>query len=582
MYKKTINRVFLVVMALVTALPLILPNTALANTSSDEVEGVKYEFEDGVQNGAKIYTDYTGETEDGQKIDLTGATCSYIGQKGTSTSVNVQVDKAGLYELVVRYAQPFDPVKKVQYLNLNSVNQGEVSFPYTLVWREMSAGIIKLNKGETNIQFDAYWGYTYFDYLIVKPADENIANLKVEKTLVNPNATKEAKSLMSYLVDVYGKHIISGQQEMCGSHNYEASEAEFTYIKEKTGKMPALRGFDFFSYRGSVESWDDYCAERVMEWYKEKNGIPTVCWHWFCPGDIGKTADNSFYTKSTTFSISKGLTPGTEENTALLKDIDFMAQKFKQLQDAGVPVIFRPLHEAEGGWFWWGAEGPEPCVKLYRLLYDKFTNEYKLNNIIWLWTSSTYDTSSKWYPGNDVVDMVGYDKYNAMDGKPNGSAITSTFYSLVKLTDGKKLVTMSENDSIPQVKNLENESAAWLYFCPWYGWHLTGEQNNPVEWLNEIYNSDYCITLDELPNLKTYPTDDQQQQPVLYGDLNGDKNVDSIDFALMKSYLLGQIQKFSVPSNAADLNNDNSIDAIDFSYLKRYLLGDINKFPADT
>ncbi len=575
MYKKTVNKVFLV-MALVILFPLMSSINASASTAS---EGVKYEFEAGIQDGAKIYTDYLGETDDGKKIDLTGASCSYIGQKGTSTSVNVQVEKAGLYELIVRYAQPFDPVKKVQYLNLNSVNQGEVSFAYSLGWREFSAGIIKLNEGANNIEFDAYWGYTFFDYLIVKPADESIANLKVDKTLVNPNATNEAKSLMSYLVDVYGKHIISGQQELCGSHNYEGSEAEFTYIKEKTGKMPALRGFDFMNYRGSVPGWDDYCAERVIEWYKEKNGIPTVCWHWFSPGDIGKSADNSFYTKSTTFSISKALTPGTEENTALLKDIEFMAGKFKQLQDAGVPVLFRPLHEAEGGWFWWGAEGPEPCVKLYRLLYDKFTKEYKLNNIIWTWTSYTYDTSSKWYPGNDVVDIVGYDKYNAMDGKPNGSAIASTFYSLVKLTDGKKLVTMSENDTIPQVSNLENELARWLYFCPWYGWHLTGEQNNPVEWLNEIYNSDYCITLDELPNLKTYP---YTEATILYGDLNGDKSIDSIDFALMKSYLLGSIKEFTVSSKAADLNADDSIDALDFSYLKRYLLGDITIFPAST
>jgi mannan endo-1,4-beta-mannosidase len=64
---------------------------------------------------------------------------------------------------------------------------------------------------------------------------------------------------------------------------------------------------------------------------------------------------------------------------------------------------------------------------------------------------------------------------------------------------------MSENDTIPRVENLKNEMAGWLYFCPWYGWHLTGEQNNPVEWLVEMYNSEYCITLDELPDLKTYP-----------------------------------------------------------------------------
>ena len=83
----------------------------------------------------------------------------------------------------------------------------------------------------------------------------------------------------------------------------------------------------------------------------------------------------------------------------------------------------------------------------------------------------------------------------------------------MQLTGGKKLVAMSENDTIPRVENLINEKAAWLYFCPWYGWHLTGEQNNPVEWLVEIYNSEYCITLDELPDLKTYPITDYTSSP---------------------------------------------------------------------
>ncbi|NMB33523.1 MAG: glycoside hydrolase, partial [Clostridium sp.] len=349
-------------------------------------EGARYEFEEGIHDGAQIYTDHVGENDDGEIFDLTGSTCVFIGQKGTSTSVNVQIDKAGLYEIIVCYAQPYDKNKKVQYLNINGVNQGEVSFPYTLKWRELQAGIVKLEEGINNIQLEGYWGYTFFDYLLVKPADENLTSLKVDKTLVNPNATQEAKALMSYLVDIYGKHILSGQQELCGSHNYEGAEAEFAYIKEKTGKMPAVRGFDFMNYRGNGLMWDDLCAERVIEWYNEKNGIPTLCWHWFSPGDIGKDADNSFYTESTTFSITKALTSGTPENIAMLNDIDFMAGKLKQVQDAGVPILFRPLHEAEGTWFWWGAEGPEPCVELYRLLYDKFTNEYGLNNLIWVWT----------------------------------------------------------------------------------------------------------------------------------------------------------------------------------------------------
>ncbi|NLP13394.1 MAG: glycoside hydrolase [Clostridium sp.] len=592
MYKKTKAKVFLV-LTLASVISLMSFIYAVNAITED---GDKYEFEDGVHNGAQIYTDYIGENDDGDVFDLSGSTCSFLGQKGTSTSVNVEVDNAGLYEIIICYVQPYDKNKKVQYLNVNGSNQGEVSFPYTLNWRELSAGIVKLDGGTNNIELEAYWGYTYFDYMIVKPADESITNLKAPKTLVNPNATQEAKALMCYLVDIYGKHILSGQQELCGSHNYEGSEAEFTYIKQKTGEMPAVRGFDFMNYRGNGLMWDDLCAERVIEWYNEKNGIPTVCWHWFSPGDIGKKADNSFYTESTTFSISKALTPGTEENIALLNDIDFMAGKLNQVQDAGVPILFRPLHEAEGGWFWWGAEGPEPCVELYRLLYDKFTNEYGLNNLIWVWTSYDYETSEAWYPGDDVVDIVGYDKYNAKDGLPNGSAISSTFYNLVKLTGGKKMVTMSENDTIPRVSNLINEKAGWLYFCPWYGWWLTGEQNNPVDWLVEMYQSEYCITLDELPDLKTYPTTSFGTIPtptaipnptptetpkIKHGDLNSDEEIDSTDLTILKRYILRKLNELSVPEEAADLNGDGDVNSTDITLLKRYLLRKIIIFPVD-
>ncbi|HOP93861.1 MAG TPA: glycosyl hydrolase [Acetivibrio thermocellus] len=589
MENKTSIKVFLALM-----LAVLMPVVSCINVSNAVLsDGDKYEFEDGIHKGAQIYTDYVGQNEYGEVFDLTGSTCSFIAQKGTSTSVNVEVDKEGLYEIFICYVQPYDKNKKVQYLNVNGVNQGEISFPFTLKWREISAGIVKLNAGINNIELESYWGYTYFDYLIVKPADESIVELKVPKKLVNPNATKEAKALMSYLVDIYGKHILSGQQEICGSHNYPGSEAEFTYIQEKTGKLPAIRGFDFMNYRGNGLMWDDQCAERVIEWYKEKGGIPTVCWHWFSPGDIGKKADNSFYTESTTFSISRALTPGTEENIALLNDIDTMARKLKQVQDAGVPVLFRPLHEAEGGWFWWGAEGPEPCVRLYRLLYDKFTNEYGLNNLIWVWTSYDYETSAAWYPGDDVVDIIGYDKYNAKDGKPNGNAISSTFYNLVKLTNGKKLVAMTENDTIPRVSNLVNEKAGWLYFCPWYGWWLTSEQNNPVDWLVEMYQSDYCITLDELPDLKNYPISDYEDsnpdpsptptQPpkITYGDLNGDGKVNSTDLTIMKRYILKNFDKLAVPEEAADLNGDGRINSTDLSILHRYLLRIITSFPVE-
>lgn len=491
--------------------------------SAAETDVLKYEFEDGATSGGAFYSSESDIPKD--KIPegadfsgFSGGGFAYLDQKGTTLSVEVDVPKAGLYELGICYCEPSDPNKKVQYLNINGVNQGEVSFPYSSSFKETTGGVVNLKKGKNTIELKAYWGYTYYDYLTLKPADEKLTNLSPTRTLSNPNASDSAKRLYSYLCDIYGNHILSGQQEYCGSHNYNSwndpdtfikdNEAEFEYILEQTGKQPAIRGIDFLAYNTTTD-WRDDAPERCIEWTNKYNGIVTVSWHWNVPTEKGST-ETAFYVESasatyTTFSISNALTEGTWENEVLLADIDLIAQELTKLKEADVPILWRPLHEAEGAWFWWGAEGPEPCKELYRLLYDKLTNEYGLDNLIWIWTGGTFPTSPSWYPGDDVVDIVGYDKYNAVDGLPNLSSISSTFYSLVQSTDGQKMVAMSENDSIPSIENLVNDKAAWLYFCPWYMNYLTSEQNNPVENLVEIYQSEYCITLDELPDLKAYP-----------------------------------------------------------------------------
>ncbi|MGN0579303.1 MAG: glycosyl hydrolase [Ruminococcus sp.] len=563
--KKLKNAACAMVTAALAGSCVSLPGSA-ADVKSD-AEAVKYEFEDGSNNGGEIYTEgWKGNTQEdgsGEEMDLTGFSGSgffYLDQKGTTVSVDVTVPERGLYELSICYCEPYDTNKKVQYLNINGVNQGEVSFQHNLSFEETSGGVVMLDEGVNTIELKAYWGYTFFDYLTVKPADESLTNLSPTRQLSNPNASDSTKRLYSYLCDQYGNHIISGQQEYCGDHNYNLwndpdtfikdNEAEFEYILEKTGKQPAIRGIDFLAYNTTTE-WRDHAPERCIEWTNKYHGIATCTWHWNVPCEEGST-ETAFYVKSanatyTTFSITNALTEGTWENEVLLADIDLIAQELTKLKEADVPILWRPLHEAEGGWFWWGAEGAEPCKKLYRLLYDKLTNEYGLDNLIWVWTGYTYETSADWYPGDDVVDIIGYDKYNAVDGLPNLSSISSTFYSLVQSTGGEKMVAMSENDSIPSLENLQKDKAAWLYFCPWYMNYLTSEQNNPVDNLIEIYNSEYCITLDELPDLKTYPINgageqgttapvtgstqpSSEENEILYGDadLNGEINVNDV------------------------------------------------------
>ncbi len=598
-------------------------------------DGVKYEFEDGKLDSCKAESwTVIDECASGNSADISdwsGTGFANITQKGSSVTVTVDVDKEGLYELFVRYCQPFDLSKKVQYLNVNGVNQGEISLPYCESFKEISAGYVPLKAGKNEIQIKAYWGYTLFDHMVIKDADPGIGKLLPVKYLTNKNASDTTKRLYSYLCDIYGEHILSGQQEYCGSHNYNFNadpttgyivdnEAEFEYIKKETGKMPAIRGIDFLNYNSSPEMWDDCAAERAVEWTNKFKGIATITWHWSTPSEEGGTV-RRFYVKSasadyTTFSLGNALEEGTWENKVLMDDIAVIAGKLQILEDADVPVLWRPLHEAEGGWFWWGSEGPEKCKKLYRLLYDQLTNVYGLDNLIWVWTGSTFPTSPDWYPGDEYVDIVGYDKYNAVDGLPNLASLSSTFYNLVASTNGQKMVAMSENDSIPSLENLLNDKAGWLWFCPWYNNYLTSQQINPVESLKEIYTSDYCITLDELPDIRTYKLNSPDETSVItevtkvtttkstsatassvtteaiqttsinttvtvndpddiiYGDLNNDKKVEVTDLTIFSLWLLGDINLDAKGIRAADVNGNGDTNLADLGHFKQYIMRD--------
>jgi len=619
--------------ALTAALMGICAAPAFPANAADDV--MKFEFESGVLDGCEERDPITWEQVDedgfGNPCDMTGWSGDayvYIDRKDASATVTVDVPEDGFYTLKLAYIQCFgtpDNPNKTQYLLVNGESQGEVLFPFNSGkgWQELLAGYVNLKKGKNTITIKSYWGYTFLDYLTLSPAPSYLTNLNPDAVPCDPDATDAAKRLYNYLRDNYGKHVLSGQQEYCGSHNYNKNalegqglpidylvdnEAEFEYLQETTGKQPAIRGIDLLFYNTTAPYFDD-APERLIAWYKDKGGIPTCTWHWNVPTDGEDSTDTAFYvehtgnTPFTTFSISKALEEGTREHEKIDADIALLAEQFKKVQDAGVPVIFRPLHEAEGAWFWWGAEGPEPCKELYHYLYDSLTQKYGIHNLIWEWTSSTNVTALDWYPGDDYVDMVSIDKYNAINNNdPNPSAISASFYTLVAQTEGRKMVAMSENDTIPAVDNLINDKAYWLYFCPWYQRYLTG-LNDPEE-LSKIYNSEYCITLDELPDLSAYPLPDEEVKPTtepkttteptaetpnetviptdiertdLCGDINVDGTVDIMDVIALNKFLLGVSE---LPKKAyADTDSNQTIDSTDSLNILKFVVEVVAELP---
>lgn len=360
-----------------------------------------------------------------------------------------------------------------------------------------NAGALKTGNGTAEYEFESALATNDSQNTVLV---ENSSAKCISKQLVNPNASYEARALMSYLVDSYGKRILSGQQS-------DYSGFDIYFVKAKTGKFPAVRGFDFMDYspsrteRGTVGK----DTEAAIDWWN-KGGIVTFAWHWNAPKDLidegpDKLWWSGFYTKATTFDVDKAMNNADSEDYRLiLRDIDVIAGELKKLQDAKVPVLWRPLHEADGGWFWWGAKGPESYKKLYRLLYDRLTNHHKLNNLIWVWCAPKED----WYPGDEYVDIAAADIYGP---KGNYGPNANAYDNLVSIVKGKKLVALSENGVIPDPDKLIESKTKWSWFCTWSGEFITDEKYTSREQLNKTYNHEYVITIDELPDLKKYPID---------------------------------------------------------------------------
>ncbi len=292
-------------------------------------------------------------------------------------------------------------------------------------------------------------------------------------TLSNPDASAEAAKTYEYICSIYGSNMLSCQQESTwkGTPDYE-----MYYIYEATGKYPAMRGLDFMN--GDF----DGVVERSKAWH-EKGGIVTICWH---TGINGKGYQESLDDKP---DFDKLLTKGTDEYNGMVANWDKAAAALAKLRDEGIPVLWRPFHEFDGKWFWWGKGGKENFIKLWQMQYDYFTKEKGLNNLIWVLGYSG-EVSDGWYPGDEYCDIIGSDTY---DNSTNIKA-----WKKLSAMDTGKPMAFHECGNVPAVEDFEKDGDIWAWFMIWHTDYIV---NNDRDNLKEVYNSERVITLDELPPL---------------------------------------------------------------------------------
>lgn len=304
---------------------------------------------------------------------------------------------------------------------------------------------------------------------------------------VNSHATPEARALLAYLDSISGKEIVTGQ------HNFPNDGSRWTDLDyDLTGKYPGLFGKDFGFSGGedkdSVLSRPASVEEIERQW---ANGdIIALTWHAVRPTDDEPvTFHDSVQGHLTDYAWHELLTPGTPLYNRWCQQVDVIAGYLRALRDAHVPVLFRPYHEMNGNWFWWGYRpGPNGSAALYRQLYHRFVDVHHLDNLIWVWNVNAPGGAAgpveDYYPGSQYVDVVTMDIYGAFE--------QSYYDFMLKLAGGTgpeaKPIALAEVGAPPSLDVLAKQPR-WTYFMQWSGF----VDPNHLDAVNAIYNAPQAL-----------------------------------------------------------------------------------------
>ncbi len=482
-----------------------------ASITANEPEYVEfsetYQAEDGTITGdVKVGVARDGFSGDGY---VTG-----LYTDADTWELEFELEDSQYYNITLAVASP-DPVTNTVILNGESI--GEFLTAGSGDFETVTFENIYIEQGEVTISLPPIEDRIDIDYVTVTASDE-ISRLDLSldsASLVNQNADYKTKALYQYLCESFGNTVILGQHDSVGS------AAETNAIYEITGRYPAIRFGDLMPFTQDSTVLGESELEIAKSW-AENGGIVSYMWHWTDPMGSGE-----YYSDSTDFDLTKAVTDEdialmsieeitelheegeiSDECLAIIEDIDKISQVLSQLQDADIPVLWRPLHEASNGYFWWGRD-VDAYKWLWQLLYERQTNYHNLNNLIWVWSAQNDD----WYVGDNYCDLLSVDIYD----RGNYSGQINRLLFLRDISD-KKPAAIGECGNFPYIQNIADEKAEWAYIGQWGGNFLLNEDGslneeyNTEDSLIEMYNNNLTITRDELPDLQSMAEELEQQE----------------------------------------------------------------------
>lgn len=266
----------------------------------------------------------------------------------------------------------------------------------------------------------------------------------------------------------------SGWSEIASGTDYFDISGDYTLVITEDVLKSLQEG-------GLIIGGHDYTAVAV---YLENNGTA-----------LDPNKDYAFYKADTEFDATNATVEGTWENKVFTEDLKNAAAYLKLLRDADIPVLWRPFHEAAGGWFWWGKDAAS-FKSLWIAMFNYFKTE-GLDNLIWVWTTEGNDAD--WYPGDQYVDIVGRDVYN----KEIADCVSE--YTSIAENYGNKIVSLSECGTVGLISEQWASGARWSWFMPWYDG--TNEDGSPVvhadeAWWKDAMSQEFVVSREELPSME--------------------------------------------------------------------------------
>ena len=516
--------------------------------------------------------------------DLTGATvvddADYSGGKyakpadASGITFTVTVEETAVYDITTKVL-----IKQYDWITskivVNGVEAGSMlTTPRNCDSSYVIAASAKMKVGENQITVGNQ--AIGVDYITVERHPD--PEFKISAAPVTPNASESARKVYSFLRENFGKKTISGMMISDQNFNYNygdmkiippggctpadsckytdeqvswKGQTDIAEFYKRSGHYPAIGGFDMLFAAGGhhEEGWFRGYTENnllMTEDLWNMGGIPTYTWHW----KVGE--DTVFYTKDTypmngfnASGCTEGVKGTSESNTCfnytkafkgdkcaeidetsqeyknIVADVDIVSGYFKQLQEKGIAVVWRPLHEASGGWFWWGTASAECYVQLYRLVFKRMVETNKLNNLIWVWNINTdpafgYDYSAlnaAWYPGDDYVDIVAVDIYDPLN---NHNSAANYYNKIVSDVGTNKMIALSENGAIPDIDSIAEDKAYWSYWMTWsQTWSGNFLEKTPTDMWKRNLDDERIIALDNMPGWNNVVADTSSQSAAI-------------------------------------------------------------------